>query len=120
MTQVRNNNSGTVAVTLILLIIITLVILSIVRHFWADSANEHFDRLISVYIMEKEDLNEDDHDRLRTQLLEEGIFIKMHRWNKESFVKDQQLYNEMKTTRDQRQMRQEEAEGSVIETLINL
>ncbi len=120
MTQVRNNNSGTIAVTVILLIIIALVVLSIARHFWADSANEYFDRLISVYIMEKEDLNEDDHNRLRTQLLEEGIFIKMHRWNRESFIKDRQLYDEMIIARDQRQMRQEESEGSVIETLINL
>jgi len=57
---------------LILLVIIAAVILSIVRHFWAGSANEYFDGLISVYIMEKEDFNEDDHDRLRKQLLEDG------------------------------------------------
>ena len=120
MIQVKNNNSGTVAVTVTLLIIIALVVLSIVRHFWADSANEHFDRLISVYITEKEDLNEDDRDRLRTQLLEDGLFIKMHRWNKESFVKDRQLYNEMIVIRDKQQMKKEEAEGSVIETMINL
>lgn len=120
MIQLKHNNSGTVAVTLALLIIIALVILSIARYFWADSANEHFDRLISVYITEKEDLNEDDRGRLRTQLLEDGIFIKMNRWNKESFVKDRQLYNEMIITRDQRQMRKEEAEGSIIETMINL
>ena len=120
MIQVKHNNSGTVAVTVALLIIIALVVLSIARHFWADSANEHFDKLISVYIMEKEDLNQDDQDGLKTQLLEDGIFIKMHRWNKESFVKDRQLYNEMIITRDQRQMRKEEAEGSVIETMINL
>ena len=120
MIQVKHNNSGTVAVTAALLIIIAVVVLSIVRHFWADSANEHFDRLISVYITEKEDLNEDDRDRLRTQLLEDGLFIKMHRWNKESFIKDRQLYNEMIITRDRRQMRKEEAEGSLIETMINL
>ena len=120
MTQVRNNNSGTVAVTLTLLIIITVIILSIVRHFWADSANEHFDKLISVYIMEKEDLNQDDRDRLKAQLLEDGLFIKMNRWNKESFIKDRKLYDEMIITRDRRQMRKEEAEGSVIETMINL
>ena len=75
---------------------------------------------ISVYIIENENLNEDDRDRLRTQLLEDSIFLKMHRWKKESFVKDRQLYNEMIITRDQRQMRKEEAEGSVIETMINL
>ena len=120
MTQVRNNNSGTVAVTLTLLIIITVVILSIVRHFWADSANEHFDKLISVYIMEKEDLNQDDRDRLKAQLLEDGLFFKMNRWNKESFIKDRKLYDEMIITRDQRQMRKEDAEESVIETMINL
>jgi len=120
MVQVKHNNSGTVTVALTLLIIITLVILSIVRHFWTDSANEHFDELITVYIMEKEDLNEDDRDRLKTQLLEDGLFIKMRRWNKESFIKDRQLYDEMIITRDQRQMRKEEAEGSLIETMINL
>ncbi|HUT47507.1 MAG TPA: hypothetical protein VMX36_14595 [Sedimentisphaerales bacterium] len=120
MIQVKHNNSGTIAVTAALLIIIALVVLSIARHFWADSANEHFDKLISVYIMEKEDLNEDDRGRLKAQLLEDGLFFKMHRWNKESFIKDRQLYDEMIITRDQRQMRKEEAEGSVIETMINL
>lgn len=120
MIQLKHNNSGTVAVAMAMLIITALGILSIARHFWADSANEHFDRLISVYITEKEDLNEDDRDRLRTQLLEDGLFIKMHRWNKESFIKDRQLYNEMIITRDRRQMRKEEAEGSLIETMINL
>ena len=120
MKRVKHNNSGTAAVTLTLLVIIAAVILSIVRHFWAGSANEYFDGLISVYIMETEDLNEDDHGRLRKLLLEDGLFIKMHRWNKESFIKDRQLYKEMIITRDQRQMREEEAEGSVIETMINL
>ena len=120
MIQVKHNNSGTVAVTVALLIIIALVVLSIARHFWADSANEHFDKLISVYIMEKEDLNQDDRDRLKAQLLEDGLFIKMSRWNKESFIKDRQLYDDMIITRDRRQMKKEEAEGSVIETMINL
>ncbi len=120
MIQLKHNNSGTVAVTLALLIIIALGILSIARHFWADSANEHFDKLISVYIMEKEDLNQDDRDRLKAQLLEDGLFIKMNRWNKESFIKDRKLYDEMIITRDQRQMRKEDAEESVIETMINL
>jgi hypothetical protein len=120
MIKVKHNNSGTVAVSVALLIIIALVVLFIARHFWADSANEHFDKLTSVYIMEKEDLNEDDRDRLKAQLVEDGIFIKMHRWNKESFIKDRQLYEEMIITRDRRQIRKEEAEGSVIETMINL
>lgn len=120
MIQAKYRNSGTVAVTVVLLIIVVLIVLSIARHFWADSANEHFDRLISVYIMEKEELNPDDRDRLKAQLLEDGLFIKMHIWNKEDFIKDRQLYNEMIITRDQRQMRKEEEQGSVIDTLINL
>ena len=70
--------------------------------------------------MEKEDINEEDRDKLRTRLLEDGLFIKMHRWNIESFVKDQELYNEMIVVRDRRQMRKEEAESTVIETMINL
>jgi hypothetical protein len=120
MIQVKHNNSGTVAVTVALLIIIALVVLSIVRHFWLNSVNEHFDKLISVYIMEKEDLNENDRDRLKAQLLEDGLFFKMNRWNKESFIKDRKLYDEMIVIRDQRQMRKEETEGSVTETIINL
>ena len=120
MVQAKHNNSGTVAVTVTLLIIIALVVLSIARHFWADSANGHFDKLISVYIMENENLNQDDRDRLKVQLLEDGLFFKMHKWDKESFIKDRQLYDEMIITRDRRQMREEEAESSVIETMINL
>ena len=120
MIQVKYKNSGTVAVALVLLIIIAFVVLSIIRHFWADSANEYFDGLISVYILEKEDLDPADRDRLKAQLLEDGLFIKMHRWNKESFIKDRDLYNDMIITRDKRQMRKEEERGSVIDTMINL
>jgi len=108
MTNVKHNNSGTVAVTLVLLLIVTAIILSIVRHFWVDSTNDYFNELISVYIMENENLKETDRDRLRSQLLEDGLFIKMH------------LYDEMIITRDKRQMRIEEQEGSVVETMINL
>jgi hypothetical protein len=120
MKRVKHNNSGAAAVTLILLIIIAAVILSIVRYFWADSTNRYFDGLISVYIMEKEDLSEDDHDRLRKQLLEDGLFIKMQRWDKESFVRDRELYNEMIIVSDRRQMRKEEGDTSAVETIINL
>mgnify|MGYP001041451961 CR=1 FL=1 len=120
MIKVKHNKSGTVAVTLILLVIIGVVILSVVRHFWVGSVNEHFDGLISVYILEKEKLNEDDHERLRKQLLEDGIFMKMHRWNRASFIKDRQLYDEMIITLEKRQMRIEEQNESVVETMINL
>ena len=120
MVKIKHNNSGTVAVTVSLLLIIAVIILSIVRYFWVDSTNKYFNGLISVYVSEKKELNEDDRDRLRAQLLEDGLFIKMNRWNRESFIKDRQLYKEMIITRDQWQMRKEEAEGSVVEDMINL
>jgi hypothetical protein len=120
MKQLKYKSSGTVAVGIVLLIIVVVIVLSIVRYFWIDSANEHFDGLISVYILEKEDFSPDDRDQLRTQLLEDGLFIKMHRWDKESFIKDRQLYDDMLLTRDRRQMRIDEERGSVIDTMINL
>jgi hypothetical protein len=107
-------------VTLILLAVIAAVILSVVRYFWVDSANKYFDGLISVYIVENKDLNESDHDRLKKQLLEDGLFIKMNKWDKKSFIKDRKLYDEMIVTRDRRQMRKEESEGSITETIINM
>jgi hypothetical protein len=120
MTQIKRNHSGTVVVTLILLTVIAVVILSVARYFWVDSANKYFDGLISVYIMENKNLSENDRDRLKKQLLEDGLFIKMNRWNKESFIKDRKLYDEMIVTRDRRQMRKEESEGSITETIINM
>jgi hypothetical protein len=44
----------------------------------------------------------------------------MNRWNKESFIKDRKLYDEMIVTRDRRQMREEENKQSVTETIINM
>jgi hypothetical protein len=120
MTQIKRNHSGTVVVTLILLTVIAVVILSVARYFWVDSANKYFDGLISVYIMENKNLSENDRDRLKKQLLEDGLFIKMNRWNKESFIKDRKLYDEMIVTRDRRQMREEENKQSVTETIINM
>jgi hypothetical protein len=120
MKHLKYKSSGTVAVGIALLIIVVLVVLSIVRYFWVDSANEYFEGLISVYIFEKEDFNADDREQLRIQLLEDGLFIKMHRWNKESFIKDRKLYDDMLLTRDRRQMRIDEERGSVIDTMINL
>jgi len=116
----RHNKPGTVFVAMILLAIVAVVILSVARYFWLDSLNEHFDRLIAAYIAEKPPLASDDLPRLKTQLLEHGIFIKMHRWNRDSFIKDIALYREMVTTRDQAQMRREKENKSTMEIMINL
>ena len=116
----RHSKPGTVLVALILLAIVALLILSVARYFWLDSLNDHFDRLIAAYIAEKPPLASDDLPRLKTQLLEHGIFIKMHRWNRDSFIKDIALYKEMVTARDQAQMRREKENKSTMEIMINL
>jgi hypothetical protein len=120
MAQIRRRNRGTVAVAIVLLIIVVLGALSIARHFWISSTNDYFDKLISIYIMEKEEFNPDDRDKLMSQLLEDDLFIKMHRWNRDSFIKDRKLYKDMIITRDKREMRIRDQQGSVVETLINL
>ncbi len=116
----RPGKPGTVLVALVLLAIVALLILSIARYFWLDSLNEHYDSLIAAYIAEKPPLASDDLPRLKTQLLEDGIFIKMHRWNRDSFIKDIALYREMVTARDQAQMRREKGNKSTMEIMINL
>lgn len=116
----KNTHSGTVAVAVILLLVVAALILGTARYFWLDSANRHFDGLIAIYIDEKPDYGPEDHDNLRQKLLETGIFIKIHRWSRDSFIKDPALYHDMIAARDQRQMRKEEAEGSVIDAVINL
>ena len=111
---------GTVLVAIILLLIVLAIILSVARHFWLDSTNEHFDKLIAVYIAEKQDLTPDDHTGLKAKLLESGIFIKMHRWDRDSFIKDPALYKEMITARDEARRRRDEQNPSTMEIMINL
>ena len=105
---------------MVLLIIVALIVLSIVRYFWVDVANDHYDTLISAYIKETEDYEAEDQSRLKKQLLEGGIFIKMHRWDRESFIKDKELYNEMVRAYDRQEARREEREGGLIDAVINL
>ena len=120
MIRDKYENSGTVAVGIILLIIVGLIVLSIVRYFWMGSANDYYDTLIRAYIEEKEDYEAEDQDELRKQLLEGGIFIKMHRWDKESFVKDKELHKEMIKAYKEQVRRREESGGSLIYDIINL
>lgn len=120
MIKDKHRNSGTVGAAIVLLIILALIVLSIVRYFWVDSANDHYDTLISAYIKETKDYEAEDQSRLKKQLLEGGIFIKMHRWNRESFVKDRELYNEMVKAYNKQERRREEREGGLIDALINL
>ncbi len=116
----RYKDAGTVAVGIVLLVIVALIVLSIVRYFWVDSANEHYDTLIRAYIHKNPDRQAEDADGLKRQLLEDGIFLKMHRWDRESFVKDKRLYQEMVRAYEELLRKQEEAAGGVIDTLINL
>lgn len=116
----KYKNSGTVGAGVVLLIILALIVLSIVRYFWVDVANDHYDTLISAYIREVKDYEAEDQGRLKKQLLEDSIFIKMHRWGRESFVKDKKLYNEMVKAYERQQRRREEREGGLIDSVINL
>lgn len=116
----KYRNSGTVGAAIVLLIIVALIVLSIVRYFWVDTAIEHYDTLISAYIREMKDYEAEDQSKLKKQLLENGIFIKMHRWDRKSFVKDRELYNEMVKAYDREQARREEREGGLIDAVINL
>ena len=120
MMRNKYKDSGTVLVGVVLLIIAGLIVLSIVRFFWVDTANDYYDKLISSYIEVTADYDEGSRDELKKRLLENGIFIKMHKWDRESFVKDKQLYNEMIKKHAEQQRRREEAESGIIETLINL
>jgi hypothetical protein len=116
----RPKDSGTVAVAIVLLMIVVLIVLSVVRWFWLDSANQYFDTLLRAYIQQKPDYEAADHDKLKAQLLEDGIFIKMHRWDKMSFVEDEELYDEIVRAYTEHIRKRDEESGGVIDALINL
>ncbi len=119
MEKNKHERSGTVGGGIVLLIIVGLVVLTIVRAFWLNAANDYYDTLTSVYISQTKDYKTEDQDKLKEQLLEDGIFIKMHKWDKEDFIKDKELYKEMTDTY-KRLQRRNEKDGSVMQDLINL
>jgi len=102
-----------------LLFIVLLVVLVIVRLLWLNSANDYYDTLTSVYISQNKDYQDSDSEKLKDRLLEDGIFLKIFRWNKEDFIKDKQLYKEM-TDAYKSWQRRNERDGSVMQDLINL
>ena len=116
----KHRCSGTAEGSVILLIVVSVVILCIVRYFWLKSTNDHYHTLISAYISERQDYGAEDKDKLRAALLENGIFIKMHRWDKEGFVKDRKLYDEMTKAYKERRKRRIDERDKSIDGLINL
>jgi len=121
MKQKKRENLAAASVgSIVVLIIIGLIILAIVRSGWLAAANRHYDKMISAYISQMEDYEAQDRDKLKKRLLEDGIFIKMNKWGRESFVKDKQLYNEMIKKYNEQQREKEEAQGGLAEDLINL
>ena len=119
MERNKHERSGSVRGGIVLLIIVGLVVLTIVRALWLNITNDYYDTLTSVYISQSEEYETYDQDKLKEQLLEDGIFIKMNKWNKEDFIKDKEFYDEMIKTYEKWQ-RNKEKEGSVVEDLINL
>ena len=77
---------GTVAVGVVILTVLVVIILSIIRHFWFSSANEHYDKLIKAYIIQKSEYSEEDADKLRRQLLGDSPFMRMHIWDKDKLI----------------------------------
>ena len=102
-----------------MLMVVGLVVLTIVRVLWLNAANDYYDTLTSVYISQTEGCEADDQDKLKKKLLEDDIFIKMHKWDKEDFIKDKEFYKEMIKTYEKWQ-KNKGNEGSVMEDLINL
>ena len=119
MEENKYKKSGTVGGGIVVLIVVGLVVLTIVRALWLNVANDYYDTLTSVYISQTEDYEADDQDKLKKKFLEDGIFIKMHKWDKEDFIKDKEFYQEMIKTYEEWESNKRR-EGSVIEDLINL
>ena len=121
MIEKRNENwrKGAGAGAVIFLIF-ALIVLVIVRSIWFAKADGHYDKVISAYIAETEDYEDKDKDELKKRLLEGGIFIKIFRWDKKSFVKDKQLYDEMIKASEEQQRKKEAEVGGLVEDLINL
>jgi hypothetical protein len=103
-----------------MLIILGLIVMSVVRGFWLAKVNDHYDKIISAYIAETTEYETDDYAGLKEKLLEGGIFIKMHRWDEESFVKDRQLYDQMLKKYDEYERKMEDARDDFIDSVINL
>jgi hypothetical protein len=120
MARDRRRHAGTVGGTTVVLIVFGLIVLCFVRYFWVDRANSQYGTLIRAYVRETPQYEEEDFDRLREQLLEGGMFIKMHRWDKKSFIKDRELYEEMVEAYKARQQRIQDQMDSTIDSLINL
>lgn len=105
---------------MVIFVIFVLVGLVIVRSLWLGTAERHYGNVISAYIAETEDYEDEDESELRKRLLEGGIFIKIFRWDKKSFVKDTELYNEMLKAYDEQQRNKKGAISELAEDLINL
>ena len=116
----KTRSSGGVIGRFIPLFVIAVVILAIARNVWVNAANNYFNDLIVIYINEKDEYTLQDQQDLYGRLLESGLLIKVNRWDRASFIKDQDLYHDMILTRDLKQRSQEKGEHSVIDTLINL
>jgi len=110
---------GVGAATVILLIF-ALIVLVVVRSLWFATAERHYGNVISAYIAETEDYEDEDKSELRNRLLEGSIFIKIFRWDKKSFVKDKQLYDEMIKAYNEQQRKKEAEVTGFADDLVNL
>jgi hypothetical protein len=104
----------------VIFLIFALIVLVIVRSIWFAKADGHYEKVISAYIAETEDYEDEDKDELRKRLLEGRMSIKIFRWDKKSFVKDKQLYDEMIKAYKEQQLKKEAEVSGFVEDLVNL
>lgn len=60
MRNQRHKESGSAVGAVVVLIVVGLIVISVVRHFWQRSANHHYDVLISAYIMQNKDYEDEE------------------------------------------------------------
>ncbi|MBW8002042.1 MAG: hypothetical protein FVQ80_08460 [Planctomycetes bacterium] len=116
----KRKNNGSVGGSIITLLVLGLIVLFIARGIWVKSTNHHFDVLISAYISETDGVEEDTRGDLKEKLAESGIFLQVTNWDKESFIKDEKLYENVKKALEAKEQRIRDEHNDAISDVINL
>lgn len=116
----KRKNKGSAGGTIITLLVLGLIVLFIARVIWVKSTNHHFNVLISAYISETDGVEEDAREDLKEKLSESSIFMQMTSWDKESFIKDEKLYEDVKKALKTKERRIESEHSDAVSDVLNL
>lgn len=116
----QRKNKGSAGGTIITLLVLGLIVLFIARGIWVKSTSHHFNVLISAYISETDGVEEDARVDLKEKLVESGIFLQMTSWDKESFIKDVKLYEDVKKALEAKEQRIRDEHNDAVSDVINL